>query len=477
MTAEALERPATRTARQLPGWQVLALVAGIGAIALTTGPIRDPDVFWHTLSGEYFLHGRSFPHPDPWSFSLPGTHWHSTSWLGEIVLAATYDTGGYAGLVALRLAMGLALVAGLFWLLVRGRTSWPGAVVFVLMVLPLTTYVQERPQTASFLFACWLAHRVRAFLLRQQLPSRWRFVAVTYLWATIHGLFVLGPFCLALLAVGALLDGGRRRLPEAKALLLTAALATGVCAATPLGPRLLLSPLTVGSAARGFISEWAPTQLLSLPAWSLAGVLGLLALAWARGTVPVPRSQVLFVLVLTAFGFGAFRNTGPAALLMAPLAVAAAEQAWKVSGSAPVVLPRTPVLVLAAVALLASLVSYLGKPLLSDSTPTRIADRLRAEPGTVRLLNDYNVSGYLLREAWPKVRLVVDGRAERYGSSFLSDYEKAMQGGPTWKAYVERLHVDYALLRKESALTQLLLASGWTTEQKDRSWLLLKPPV
>jgi hypothetical protein len=462
-----------RTRALIPGWHLLALVAGIGSVALTAGPIRDPDVFWHTLVGEYFLHGKAFPHPDPWAFTLPSAHWHSTSWLGEIVLAATYDAGGYAGIVALRLVMALAVVAALFLLLVRGRSGWAGAVVFVLLAIPLTDYVQERPQTVSVIFCCWLAHRVRQFLLYDELPARGRFVAITYLWATVHGLFVLAPALLVLLAAGAALDGYRARAVQVRSLLLTAALATVLCAATPMGPRLLLAPITVGSSARGFIAEWFPTQLTTLGAWAFASMLGLLLLTWARSTERTPRAQLLLVLVLAGFGFSATRNAGPAAVLLAPLAVDAAERTWH-ARSSTLLLPRTPVLAVSAVALLAALVSYLGHPLVATTAPSRIAAELRHEPGNVRLLNDYNVSGYLLRESWPHIRVTIDGRADRYGHAALQAYSDAMKGDPSWRRYVAALDVDEAVLRKEQALTQLLLTNGWHQVMTDGPWVLLR---
>lgn len=456
-------------------WRLLSLVSAVGTVLLVRGPIRDPDVFWHTLVGQYTLDGHRFPHPDPWSFTLAGAHWHSTAWLSEALLAATYDISGLAGLIALRLLLLAGLLAGLYRLLVRGRPGWAGPVVFTVVALPLSSYVQERPQTASLIFCCWLAAVARNLLLEARVPSRWGFVVLTWLWAMIHGLFVLAPTCLVLLALGQLLDGGTEGRRRARWLATTAGLAALAAAATPMGPRLLLAPVTVASAAQNFIAEWAPTRLTTFSSWGFAGVAALLLISWSRSEVRVSRSQLLWLLALSAFAFTATRNAAPVAILLAPLAAPALSAAWNTTST--ITVARRVVTMCGAAGGIVAVASYATAPVLAPSEPLRIARMLGEQPGVVRVLDDYNVSGFLLREAWPHVRVAVDGRADRYGEKELARYSEAVNGGPGWQKYVRSLHADAALLRRESALTQLLRGvEHWQVVTKEGPWLLLAPP-
>ena len=81
---------------------------------------------------------------------------------------------------------------------------------------------------------------------------------MTWLWASIHGLWSVGIAVGLVILIGLLLD---RRLTRATAPRLLAVLILSFAAAgiTPVGPRLLLSPLAVGKNASAFVGEWQST--------------------------------------------------------------------------------------------------------------------------------------------------------------------------------------------------------------------------
>ncbi|MGB8649201.1 MAG: hypothetical protein WCD35_00930 [Mycobacteriales bacterium] len=444
-------------------------------IALCAGPVSDVDVFWHVEVGAYTLRGHGFPHPDPWAYTLPGVHWHSTSWLSELVLAAAQRSTGWAGVVGLRLVVCVLVTAALARLLLRGRHGWAGPVVFTVIGMPLVFYVQERPQTASLLFLVWLAARLEALLAHGQAPRRWTFVAMSWLWACVHGLFVLAPGVLLLGALGLLLDHGRAALSTVRALVVTSALATAAAAFTPMGPRLLLAPLTVSSAARGIIAEWFPTNI-GLPAsWGLFGALTLLLLCYSRNSARAPRSELLVVAVLALIGFSAIRNAGPVSILLAPVLLRRMTGTWHTSST--LTLPRKPSLALAALALAAACGSYLQHPALAPLRPARIAAVLASQPKPVRVLNDYNVSGYLISTTHGKARLAVDGRADRYGHAYLTAYTDALNAGKDWEPFIRHLDPDVAVLGKDALTGRLLVVQlGWRRVLVDHEYALFVAP-
>lgn len=461
--------------RRTDAWRLLTAVTGVAVLVLSAGPFVDPDVFWHILAGRYPLEGQSFPHPDPWSFSLPEATWHSTAWLSEVVLAGVTEVAGLAGVMALRFLMVVAVAVALARLVHRYVAGPAAALVYVLALLPLTGYLQERPQTLSLLFVAWLAVVVTSVLRDGVLPRARVVLPLTYLWALFHGLFVLVPALLVLAAVGRLLDHGRSARPEARHLGLLALGALGVAALTPTGPRLLLAPLTVGRAAREVISEWQPTSLAVASTWGFALLLIVVVLAWARSTTPAPRSEVLLVLALGVFGCLAYRNTGPASVLLLP--VAALRLAELVPATSSLSVPRWVVPLVAAMGLLAGAAEYVRSPLLAPTTPTAIAAQLARQPAPLRVLNDYNLSGYLLYAALPAVQLSVDGRADRYGADFLHRFDNAARGGEGWQDLVVELDPQVAVLRSDEPLAQLLVADlAWRTLRTEHGWSLLASP-
>ena len=470
-------RVARAQAGTLPGWELLALASALAIVVVRAGPVSDADVFWHIMAGRYSLAGQGFPHPDPWAFTLPSAHWHSTAWLSELVLALVYQLGGFAGIVSLRLALTVGLTWMLHGLLVKGRAGWSGPVVFAVTLLPLGTYLQERPQTVSLLFLVWLAGVCHRQLTEGTLPRPWLVVLVTYVWACAHGLFVLAPASLALLAVAGMAERGRADWPAARRLLQLATVTSAACALTPMGPRLLLSPLIVGRAARFTTTEWRPTNLLYVGTWGFALLMLLAFIAIARGGERVPRSEVLWIAAVSVFGFLAIRNAGPASLLLAPVVAARLRVVWDRTDSA-LRLPGAVRPAFFALAVLTTLLSYLQAPVLPDNSPRRIAATLARQPGQLRVFNDYNLSGYLILQASPHILLTVDGRADRYGAAYLRTYSEAHTGTGNWRRFVDSLHADVAVFGKDDAITSLLVNElHWTLALEDGEWVLLTAPT
>lgn len=470
----SLAERAVAAARVVPAWNLLAGVTAAGAIALCAGPVSDVDVFWHVEVGAYALKGNSFPFPDPWAYTLPGAHWHSTAWLSEVVLAAVQRTMGWAGVVGLRALLTVLILLSLGRLLLRGRrNSWAPAVIYTVVALPIVFYVQERPQTASLLFLVWLAG-ILARGLQGQLPRRGRFVAVTWFWAWVHGLFVMAPGVLCLLAAGQLVQHGRAGRGNARNLLATAGCAFGIAALNPTGPRLLLAPLTVGAAARGTIAEWSGTSISVAASWGMFALLALLMAAYARSS-EVPRDELLVVLSLGLFGLLAIRNAGPVSLLLAPVVLRRIQLTWRTDSTLTV--RRSVSWLLTASLGVAALSSYTNHPAIGPTAPRTIADTLGAQPVPLRVLDDYNVSGFLISHGNGKVRLTVDGRADRYGGRFLQSYSDALTGGKDWSSFVTRLNPQVAVVGKDS-LTRVLLEArlGWKVQLVDHQYALVVAP-
>jgi hypothetical protein len=442
-------------------------------VVRSTGTADETDLFWHLRVGEYYLHGKALPHPDPLAFTLPDVHWHTTQWLSEALMAGTYDLAGFAGIVAVRLVLVLVLLAALARLLVRRTTGWTGPVVFAATAAPLTSFVQDRPQLPSLVLVVWLAAVLHHFLRHDRLPHRLAFVAVTYLWANLHGLFILAPGLLILLAGMEAVAGGAERRRNARALAATAGLALAVCALTPRGPGLLLAPFTVGAAARDFIQEWAPTSVRFSAAAGFFALLLLMLLATARSARTVPARELAYVLVLGGFGLLAIRNVAPTTILLSPVALAWCDAAWPAPST--IRLPARWFGTLAAALVGVALLAQAGTPA-APHRLEKVTAALSAVPDGTHVLADYNLSGYLVLHD-PHVRVAIDGRADRYGRAYIQRYLRAISGLPGWREWVKELHASYAVLPVDAALPDLLVTQlGWKRVLVDSDVVLLKSP-
>jgi hypothetical protein len=131
------------------------------------------------------------------------------------------------------------------------------------------------------------------------------------------------------------------------------------------------------------------------------------------------------------------------------------------------VLLLAPLLVLSA---------YLRHPLFAESSPSRIAAALHDTRQPVRVLNNYNIAGYLREFGGDKVRVAIDGRADRYGAAAIERYGNALDGERGWERELAKYDPDAAVIPRDSALVQLLTDRKWRLVMVDHDWALLVPP-
>ena len=178
-------------------------------------------------------------------------------------MSGVYEVGGMAALQSLRVVLVVALV-GLVLLACR-TVAGPAAAAASATMAAFATSASwgERPQLLGMvLLALTVALWWRA-LRRDRLP--WVLLPVTWLWACIHGTWLIGVALGALFVVGAALDGRwRGKTLFTAATVPAAALAVGCL--TPLGLAAVTEPFRVGEAARLFVNEWQRTVPHQSPA-------------------------------------------------------------------------------------------------------------------------------------------------------------------------------------------------------------------
>jgi len=455
-------RPARPSAWCLVTLAVAALAAAIAAHANI-----DPDIYWHRVLGQVWLENHSvrLAH-DPIAYTAGVREWFPTAWLSEAAYAFIVDWWGYQGLLALRLILALAFYATLARYLHRTYPPWVAVTVVGIVGVPAALVLQDRPQTFSLVICVATLPALDRWLFQDRLPSVLGAIPLTWFWANLHGLWVLVPALYILAGTIRLVEGSWSWRPYiAGAGCLVAA------ALTPVGPKLLLSPLLIRSSTSE-ITEWQNTTLYTPVAWGLAGCLLVLAVAWSRAHRPVPVRHLAFAVVVAAFGLLAFRNAVVASILLTPL-VAAAMAAALPSLRTFATIPG-PVLIGATLATVTWLgFTYAAQSAIPDESPTRIADQLRTEEGPVRVLGPYNLSGYLREFGGDRVRLAIDGRADRYGNARIRRHNDLMNGRGNWRAAISHLRPDVVVLERTSPLRELLLIEGWRQELRDGDFVLL----
>jgi hypothetical protein len=459
---------------------VIGLIGG-GVLWMAAGPVNDIDSYWHVMIGRQLLATRSPDRLGTQWLGVAAPPWHTSEWLSEVGMAELVSAGGWRALVVARLVAVAALLALVALALLHGTRPAVRVVAFGCAAVGILSVAQDRPQTLSMVFIALLSHAC-ARLLRQGRRPAWPLVAgVALLWAQLHPLWVLAPAAFLLMAVAVATQDGLRHPTVRAALVCTVAALAGVV--NPLGPSSLVLPLHFHDAT-AMISEWGPTTL-SDP-FTIAWGLLLLATftAWARSAERVPRGEVLWVLSWTAFGLLAFRDVVPAVLLTIPVMAGAAERIWgprldrltTPNGRLEGKVLRAVTVAAAGVGIIACGVQVASMDPLHRTPALHIARALAERPGITRVFNTYNASGSLIAFGGDRLRLVVDGRADLWGNTYITKIRDAQFLGPDWLSTFSGFRPDAAVIDANSPLGVLLVREGsWRVTQVDGVYALLEP--
>lgn len=469
--SDAVRRPWRLATRPVSLWTVLAGVVVVATLLSSSGPLSDPDVWWHVRLGQQILSTQAIPHHETWSWAALGRTWTPTAWLSDVLYGAVVNTVGYRGLIFLKLFV-CVIAAVMLWRLLRRATAGPipRSVAYALTLLPLSFFLRERPQAFSLLFVIWIAaecDRVR----RGQTVRPIRFLALQWLWANVHGMWFVGPAFLVVAAVSDLVDSGRSSVPRLKRHLLLAAGAVILAACTPVGPRLAIQSVHVVAAAK-VISEWQPTVLWQgMTSTFLIGMC-LIVVAYTRRPSRATTGAAVWVVGVLVFSLMASRNIAPAAILLAlPLAVALDDLiTFRSQARVPLWVPAALVAVGAATALTSAAV----ESTVSTHEPLRLVHELGALPAPRHVLNDYDVGG-LVTGLQRHASVAIDGRTDNYSPSYVRDYIKALALHGDWQGLIRRLDPDCALLATDSGLTHVLVAEyHWSVVDQEDGFTLLE---
>ena len=222
-------------------------------------------------------------------------------------------------------------------------------------------------------------------------------MALTWVWACLHGLWFLGPLIGFTVVIGLALD---RRHDTSLLLRLGAVPALSVLAAclTPVGPRLLLMPITVNAYGH-LVSEWQPPDIHQPNVAATILLVAVIPVVWARSQERV--SWVEILLWCSALGWSLLyaRTVAVAPVIAAPLVAYRLSRAVKDRSPQPRRL-REAVVISGSVLLSALLALVLAGPTASapQGMPTDLARQLDALPDDTVVFNDDMVGGWLLLE-------------------------------------------------------------------------------
>jgi hypothetical protein len=461
--------------RQVPAWlwvgiAVYVLVLSNGGILL-----NDSDTYWQVAVGRWILDHHALPRVDIYSFTRAGEPWTSSSWLAQVLFAASYNLAGWTGPVVLA----AGCIGSTFALLVHilGRripAAYAVAVAMAALMLSMGHFLARPHVLVLPIMLAW-ANGLMTASERGQSPSPWLLPLIA-LWANLHGGFMFGLVLVGAFAFDALWNA--ERVQQRSLVLRWAAFGIGAlvaCCATPYGWGSILAArkiLDLGELLH-LIYEWMPANFSKFGAFEMV-ILTLIAGA-LYGGVKLPPPRIALVLGLLHMALSHVRNVEIFALLLpivvlAPVASQfALRPAWLARTGASMPVIAVVLVLLGGWTWLRAASTTFAPP--ESQSPAAALDVLKAQNAR-RVLNDLPFGGYLI---WRQIPVFVDGRAELYGEAFDVAYYRAMQLKDVGQLLdiLKRWDIDAVLLMPHTPAAGLFdHIGGWRRAYADENAVL-----
>ncbi len=429
----------------------LVLVASMAA-----RPIADNSFLWHVRAGSLQLDVGRVLTSDPFSATRAGAPWRTQSWLVELGYGLLERGGGLGWvpwMVFFVVAGALLTAAATIYRDTRNVAA-TGLWTTILAWLALP-FAQPRPMVFGHLLLALVALATRSRRLA------WTIVPLLWVWAGIHGSWVLGVGLVVLEAI--------RRRSRTLGVAAAAGVVASAATAHGLGAWEFLLRFAANRDALELLNEWkAPEFSEFLQAPYVIVIVGLL-LAAVRGRLE-PRDLVVVVPFLL-FGLTTRRAVYPAALVLVPFAAGAYLPTLRAGEGRRVHVPALLGALALAGAILLPLAGADGR-LDPERFPTpRLVDAAFSGDAEVVFHSDV-VGGYLVYARWPSVRVFIDDRAELYGREAFEDYVRARNGNP-WELFADE-GIDTALVREEDEVASVLRREGWREVAAEEGFVVLR---
>ncbi len=128
-------------------WILIAVLVGTNV----TGPITDPDLWWHITVGRWILSHQTIPYVDYWNVFGHGLPWRAYSWSSEVLYAGVEAVWGLVGIAWLKMVVAIFVVLALQYLFSAMSGSYfLGCLLGILTTAGFANHFTLRPQLLAW---------------------------------------------------------------------------------------------------------------------------------------------------------------------------------------------------------------------------------------------------------------------------------------------------------------------------------------
>ncbi len=451
------------------------LLLAVLAVILALIQKENNDIWWHLRTGRLLVETRAFPRSDIYSFSAAGNPWVLHEWLSQIIFYGIHAAGGEKTLALFRPVFLLTALFFVFAAALTGSKPFgkPGMQFLIFLVYMALLAVWPRIIIRPHLLSFCMITLFLFILMRNQIRRDgilYLLPVLQVIWINLHGLAVLGAIMCGAFLAGGLLDlRGRRqgRAAPIEGQIPPAAVWKPLAIVTLLAVLcLFINPCTYGifgelkSLGKEYsaISEWrSPLEISPLHATPLLFYWLYLVMTLPLVIVSFRRMPWAHRLIYAGFLFlslRSIRNIELFFLVTIPPVFQAAM--CFLEDRKPRLFNRRGQMAW-GLALSVLLLATGAKAAIYGMRPSRGGRIERPAPGVGLLrpdgaiqyvlknnlpgnmFNDYDIGGYILWHAWPRLKVAIDGRTLVYGPDLFQRFTNLDP------MKLERLVKDYSI--------------------------------
>ena len=469
--------------------QVFTIVLFLGIFLLTFRPVTDPDFWWHLRTGQWIVESRQIPFTDPFSYTRYGSPWITHEWLSEILIFLAYKAGGFTFLMLLFSLIITAAFATAYLRTPPGSRPYTAGFVVLLGAAGSNPLWGVRPQMITLLFFSLFLSLLDRFNRSRKIGDLIPLPLLMVLWVNVHGGYILGLAAIGVYIAGNAFDLLWKRVRhresdkvlETSTLLLIGAflLTTLAALVNPNGVKILLYPFQTltDPSMQQYIQEWQSPDFSQSMWIPFALMILFLSYTGLRGGRSQSTTQTFLLLIFLYMGLRDMRNIPLFTIVAIPVIAAQLDALITIHPSTTPATRRSSLLngaliFLALVAVVARFFQQAGirESEIIKNYPVQAVNWIQENRPGGRIFNSYNWGGYLIWRLYPEYLVFIDGRADVYGSSFLSDYKGISTIKPGWQEEFARYDIATVLIEPNSVMANVLRqSSNWQISYEDQT--------
>lgn len=409
--------------------------------------LNDPDEAWHIQTGYLIRKLGYIPYSDPWSFTST-QQWYNISWLWDVFSSYIHEVSKEHNLPIVSATLYGLLLCYLYRLLPSfGKfKSDTKNIVIALAAMVLWDIWYFRPQIISY-FLILYCYKLLFDSRRGEFNDLpWKFCLMVVLWVNIHGSVVIAFIILAAYTVEAYYLKEYKRLRN---LIVTGLAASLMLLVNPLGYKIIYAIFrTTHSIVQDKIIEWNSFRFGIWYGFSFFISVFLIVANVRNKSFLTDKLLTYFWLF---YSLTSIRFFPVVALLSSNYMMHSIDPL--ITKSKVTYKPYYNVIVILLVGI--SLWAY-NKAGFNSSVDY---DRLNAKKEIeylsrhypdIKVLNFYNIGGYVIYYGKGKLRHFIDGRAGTvFSEELLSDYLDIFYFNPGWEKILKKYDIEAAIVPKD----------------------------